>query len=52
MLVLNKVWKLKKVWQFQNSMPVSKITLVYELANNPIFQTRTLTEFVRFEVMN
>ena len=41
----------KKVWQFQNRMPVSKITLVYELAKNPIFQTRTMTEFARFEII-
>ena len=44
---LKQSLEVKKVWQFQNSISVSKIALVYELAQNTIFQTRTLTEFDR-----
>ena len=32
-------------------LPVLKISLVYKLANNKIFQTRTMTEFARYEVI-
>ena len=32
-------------------LPVLKISLVYKLANNKIFQTRTMKEFARYEVI-